>query len=61
MTACPECSSANIESLLTMRDDRLDDRALTITKYLCKNCGCRFELREHWAVEVIEHGKELQV
>jgi hypothetical protein len=57
MTNCPECSSANTENLLAMRDDRQDNQTLTITKYKCKNCGCQFETREHWEIQVTRSGK----
>jgi len=58
MTRCPECFSGQTEVLLTMRDDRQDTQTMTMTKYLCKKCGCLFELREQWEIQVTEHGKE---
>jgi transposase-like protein len=63
MTSCPECSSANSESLLTMNDDRQDDEhTVTITKYRCHSCGCEFQQIERWGVEteVTAHGREFE-
>ena len=63
MTSCPECFSANIESLLTIHDDRRDDEhTTTITKYKCHECGCMFEVIERYEIEteVTAHGEEFE-
>jgi transposase-like protein len=50
---CPECSSGRVELLLVMRDDRLDDRGLTMSKFRCQSCGFQFETREHWEIRKV--------
>ncbi|MGA3111585.1 MAG: hypothetical protein ABSE15_06070 [Candidatus Bathyarchaeia archaeon] len=61
MTSCPECFSADIESILSMRDDRQDDEHMvTITKYKCHACCCEFEVIERieWETEILKHGNQ---
>jgi hypothetical protein len=62
MISFPDCGFAQTELLLTMRDDRQDDRLVTMTKYICQSYGCEFETRERWEVEteVTEHGREYE-
>jgi transcriptional regulator NrdR family protein len=63
VTSCPECASSNLKSLGTEHGDREDDEhQITVWKYKCQDCGCKFEVIERieWETEVLKHGSQAE-
>jgi hypothetical protein len=52
---------SNLKSLGTERGERQDDEhQVTISKYKCRVCGCKFEVTERieWETEVLKRGSQ---
>ena len=59
MTACPECSSSNLETQGFERGERLDDEhTVLISRFRCRACNCEFREIQvtSWRREILKHG-----
>jgi transposase-like protein len=59
VTACPECSSADLDSLGLERGERLDDgHCVLVSRFRCRSCQCEFREIQvtSWRREILKHG-----